>query len=117
VSPPPNNVAADALRGKTASRPLGSQKTLASARLNLKPLGLMKVTLDHNCIIHLSNRTDVGKKIEATVHDKSNQCFVVNIGASEMREQGVRPDQYEKFEELLERAGIAHLPRLHPLMI
>ena len=34
-----------------------------------------------------------------------------------MREQGVRPDQYEKFEELLERAGIAHLPRLHPLMI
>jgi len=80
VSPPPNNVAADALRGKTASRPLGSQKTLASARLNLKPLGLMKVTLDHNCIIHLSNRTDVGKKIEATVHDKSNQCFVVNIG-------------------------------------
>jgi hypothetical protein len=77
----------------------------------------MKITLDHNCIIHLENRTNIGKKVEAIVHDGRNQCFVVNVGASEMREQGVRPDQYGKFEELLEKAGIAHLPRLHPLMI
>ena len=77
----------------------------------------MKITLDHNCIIHLENRTDIGTRVEEIVFDKSNQCFVVNIGASEMREMGVRPDQYEKFEELLELAKIAHLPRLNPLMI
>lgn len=77
----------------------------------------MRVTLDHNCIIHMVNRTDLGCKVKTIVRDERNQCFVVNIGASEMREQGVRPDQYEKFEELLEKAGIAHLPRLHPLMI
>ena len=77
----------------------------------------MKVTLDHNCIIHLENRTDVGLKIERIVADPQYECFVVNIGASEMREKGIRPDQFEKFEELLGSAGIAHLPRLHPVMI
>ena len=77
----------------------------------------MKVTLDHNCIINLVNRTDIGVRVEAIVSNKRNQCFVVNIGASEMREKGVRPDRYERFEELLELAHIAHLPRLNPMMI
>jgi hypothetical protein len=77
----------------------------------------MKITSDHNCVIHLRERTDVGKKVESIVHNTSNQCFVVNIGASEMRDLGVRPDQYEKFEELLDKAGIAHLPRMNPLAI
>lgn len=77
----------------------------------------MKLPLDHNGIIHLEKRTEIGKGVDAIVHDGCNQCFVVNIGASEMREQGVRPDQYEKFEELLEKAGIVDLPRLDPLMI
>ena len=77
----------------------------------------MKVTLDHNCIIHLEHRTEIGEKVEAIVHGEKNQCFVVNIGASEMRKKGVRPDQYEKFEELLNTAGIGHLPRLDPLFI
>jgi hypothetical protein len=75
----------------------------------------MKVTIDHNCIIHLRDQTDVGKRIKAIVHDHPNQCFVVNIGASEMRRDGVRPDRYERFEELLGSVGIAHLPRLDPL--
>jgi hypothetical protein len=77
----------------------------------------MKVTLDHNCIIHLVNRTEIGEKMGAIVHDERNQCFVVNIGASEMLERGVRPNRYDKFEELLETASIAHLPRLDPLLI
>ena len=77
----------------------------------------MKVTLDHNCIIHLTNQTAIGKQVEAIVLDVQNQCFVVNIGASEMWERGVRPDRYDKFEELLETAGVAHLPKLNPLMI
>ncbi len=77
----------------------------------------MKITLDHNCIINLANRTDIGARIKAILSNKENECFVVNIGASEMREKGVRPDHYEKFEELLDLAGITHLPRLNPMMI
>gem|GEM_PF-2191809 len=77
----------------------------------------MKITLDHNCIIDLENRTEIGKIIDEIVSDQSNQCFVVNIGASEMRQKGVLPNHYEKFEELLESARIAHLPRLNPMGI
>jgi hypothetical protein len=77
----------------------------------------MKITLDHNCIINLLNRTETGARVRAILANKEYQCFVVNIGASEMREKGVRPDHYDRFEELLESAGIAHLPRLNPMMI
>jgi hypothetical protein len=77
----------------------------------------MKITLDHNCIIDLEKRTGIGKKIEEIVSHPGNQCFVVNIGASEMRQNGVRPDHYEKFEELLKSAGIERLPRLNPIAI
>ena len=77
----------------------------------------MKITLDHNCIIHLENVTDVGKAVQAIVSNTANECFVVNIGASEMRKKGVRPDKYEKFEELLGQTGLSHLPRLNPMMV
>jgi hypothetical protein len=77
----------------------------------------VKLTLDHNCIIHLEKQTQIGKKVNAIVSDSRHECFIVNIGASEMREKGVRPDQYEKFEELLKLAGVSHLPRLNPMMI
>lgn len=75
----------------------------------------MNITLDHNCIIHLENRTQVGTKIAEIVADKNNECYVVNIGASEMRKMGIRPDNYDKFEELLTVAGVAHLRRLNPM--
>jgi hypothetical protein len=58
-----------------------------------------------------------GERIDAIIRGENIQCFVVNIGASEMRDLGVRPDQYSKFEELLEIAGIADLPRLNPMAI
>jgi len=77
----------------------------------------MKVTLDHNCIINLECRTEIGALIEAIVANPSNDCFVVNIGASEMRERGIRPDKYELFEELLTTARIDHLPRINPMFI
>jgi hypothetical protein len=77
----------------------------------------MKITLDHNCIINLENGTEIGRRVAAIVSAEGNQCFVVNIGASEMRQKGVAPDHYEKFEELLESARIAHLPRLNPMGI
>ncbi len=77
----------------------------------------MRITLDHNCIIHIENGTDVGNAVQVIVSSVNNECFVVNIGASEMRKYGVRPDKYEKFEELLSQTGLAHLPRLNPMMI
>ena len=77
----------------------------------------MKVTLDHNCIINLERRTEIGELVQAVVENPSNECFIVNIGASEMRERGVRPEKYELFEELLATAGIDHLPRINPMLI
>src|SRR5579871_4291633 len=77
----------------------------------------MKVTLDHNCIIHIENTTDVGRAVQAIVANAAYECFVVNIGASEMRAKGVRPDRYDKFEELLRHTGLGQLPRLNPMMI
>lgn len=77
----------------------------------------MRITLDHNCIINLERRTEIGGLIEAIIKDPSNECFIVNIGASEMRERGVRPDKYERFEELLAAAGIDHLRRINPMFI
>jgi hypothetical protein len=77
----------------------------------------MKITLDHNCIIDLVNRTEIGSKIESILANSLTQCFVVNIGASEMRELGVKPETYELFEELLIKAGIENLPRLNPMGI
>lgn len=75
----------------------------------------MKVTLDHNCIIDLANRTAMGGLVSKVVTNSNYQCFVVNIGASEMPERGVKPDRYDKFEELLTEAGIGHLLRLDPM--
>jgi hypothetical protein len=82
-----------------------------------KPLGAMKITLDHNCLIHLADQTNTGIRVKAILSNKENKCFVVNIGASEMRKKGVRPDHYDKFEELLDLSGIANLPRLNPMMM
>jgi hypothetical protein len=77
----------------------------------------MKITLDHNCIIDLVNKTDMGTKIKKIIGNKENECFVVNIGASEMWEKGVRPDHYDMFEKMLDSAGISKLPRLNPMWI
>lgn len=77
----------------------------------------MRVTLDHNCIINLERRTEIGGLVEKIVANPSNDCFVVNIGASEMRKRGVRPDKYERFEQLLATVGIDHLPRINPMIL
>jgi hypothetical protein len=77
----------------------------------------MKLTLDHNCIINLERRTEIGGLLQSIVKDPENECFVVNIGASEMRERGVRPDKYDRFEELLAAAGIGYLSRIDPMLI
>lgn len=78
---------------------------------------IMKLTLDHNCIINAANQTTIGKRVQALASDETNSCYVVDIGASEMREKGVFPDHYDRFVELLTLAQLEHLPRLSPPLI
>jgi hypothetical protein len=77
----------------------------------------VKVTFDHNCLIHLENGGGIADCIRTVVKNPAYECFVVNVGATEMRRFGVRPDNYGAFEELLARIGIAELPRLDPIAI
>ena len=77
----------------------------------------MKITFDHNCVIHLENGGETADRIRSIVDNPAHRSFVVNVGASEMQRFGVRPDNYGAFEELLTRVGIAHLPRLDPIGI
>lgn len=77
----------------------------------------MKVTLDHNCIIDLLSSTPTSSLIRPKMTTGAHDFFVVEFGASEMRQRGVRPDHYDQFERLLVEAGIANLPRLCPMGI
>lgn len=77
----------------------------------------MKITLDHNCLIHAANNTDIGKKVKNIVNIENIKCFVVNIGASEMREKGIVPDRYDLFEQFLHEIGFSDFERLNPLGI
>jgi len=77
----------------------------------------MKITLDHNCLINCERGGETADLIRATIANDQHQCFVVNVGASEMQRFGVRPDNYGAFEKLLVDIGLAHLPRLDPIGI
>ena len=77
----------------------------------------MKLTLDHNVIIDLANGSANIARLRAMLADEQHQAYVVEIGASEMRQRGIRPDRFDLFEELLDAAGIRALPRLMPMMI
>jgi hypothetical protein len=77
----------------------------------------MKLTLDHNVVIDLANGSPRVGRICAALANASHHCFVVEIGASEMRQRGIKPSRYDLFEQLLQRAGIDSLPRLAPMMI
>lgn len=77
----------------------------------------MKLTLDHNVIIDLANGSKNVARLRQVLSGNGHQAFVVEIGASEMRQRGIKPDRYDLFERLLEEAGIASLPRLAPMMI
>jgi len=52
-------------------------------------LDRMKITLDHNCLIHLEQGGVVPDNIRATIANDQHQCFVVNVGASEMQRFGL----------------------------
>lgn len=77
----------------------------------------MKLTLDHNVVIDLANGSPRVDRVRAALVEDSHHCFVVEIGASEMRQRGIKPNRYDLFEQLLQEAGIASLPRLAPMMI
>ncbi|WP_424684235.1 hypothetical protein [Frateuria sp. YIM B11624] len=77
----------------------------------------MKLTLDHNVLIDLANGSANVVRLRESLATKQHEGFVVEIGASEMRQRGIKPDRYDLFERLLEEAGVASLPRLAPMMI
>jgi len=77
----------------------------------------MKITLDHNCLIHVENGGPIAERLRVLMNNTEHQCFVVNVGASEMQRFGVCPDNYLAFEQFLTRIGAAHLPRLDPIGI
>ncbi|MCR5886110.1 hypothetical protein LRS03_25955 [Rhizobacter sp. J219] len=77
----------------------------------------MKATLDHNVIIDLANDSAEVAPLRAAIASGLYEAYVVEIGASEMRQRGIQPDRYDLFEELLLQAGIAQLPRLSPMLI
>ena len=77
----------------------------------------MRLTIDHNVIIDLAKDSPNIKRLREVLADERHQVYVVEIGASEMRKRGIRPNRIDLFEELLEEAGIRRLPRLMPMMI
>lgn len=77
----------------------------------------MKLTLDHNVIIDLAHGCANVARLREILVANEHEAYVVEMGASEMRKMGVRPDRYDLFEELLKQAGVESLPRLTPMMI
>ena len=77
----------------------------------------MKLTLDHNIVIDFANGSPRVERVRKVLANGSHQAFVVEVGASEMRQRGNKPDRYDLFEQLLQHAGIDLLPRLAPMMI
>lgn len=78
----------------------------------------MKITFDHNCIIDaLESDSPSGREIRSIVAERKFDCAVTDLGASEMRQLGIRPDRYDLFEQLLVDAGMDSLTRLQPMMI
>lgn len=75
----------------------------------------MKLTLDHNVIIDFATDSPRIARLRDVINEGSHQAHVVEIGASEMRQYGIRPDRYDLFEQLLAQAGLAAVPRLAPM--
>ncbi len=80
-------------------------------------LGVMNLTLDHNVIIDLANGSESVARLREMLASNQHQGYVVEIGASEMRQRGIRPNRFDLFEELLDEAGIRALPRLVPMAV
>lgn len=77
----------------------------------------MKVTLDHNVVIDLAKGSPNIQTLSRRLENRSLEAYVVEVGASEMRERGIQPDRYDLFEDLLRQAVLESVPRLTPLMV
>lgn len=77
----------------------------------------MKITLDHNCLIDLANLTEAGQTIKSIIDSPKFECSIVNIGASEMRENGILPDRYDLFDKFLMSIGVEKLERISPMFL
>ena len=77
----------------------------------------MKLTLDHNVVIDFVVGSPRVARLRDALSAESHQVHIVEIGASEMRRRGIRPDRYDPFEQLLAHAGLGNLPRLAPMAI
>src|SRR3954470_18822204 len=75
-----------------------------------------RITLDHNVVIDMANNSANVEALRKAVSKRTYEAFVVEIGASEMRQRGIRPDRYDLFEDLLREAGLEFAPRLSPMM-
>ena len=77
----------------------------------------MKLTLDHNVVIDFVEGSPRVTGLREVLEDPSYQAHVVEIGASEMRQRGIKPGRYDLFDQLLSQAGLAELPRLAPMAV
>jgi hypothetical protein len=78
---------------------------------------MLKITLDHNCLIESNESSSNGKRIRGLISSSSYQCYIANIGASELLPGRVRPTNYNEFETALSMLGLDHLPRLEPMAL
>jgi hypothetical protein len=74
-------------------------------------------TLDHNLLIDIQQQNEHGVLIASKIKNAPHSFCVVNIGASELRLGGIRPDRYDLFEQFPQDIGLAELPRLNPLLL
>lgn len=77
----------------------------------------MRITLDHNCLIDLEKDTNEGQALRNIISSTKHECFVVNIGASELREKGIRPDRYHLFDKFINDLGLGEIKRLDPMAL
>jgi hypothetical protein len=78
---------------------------------------LPKVTLDHNCLIHIKQNTSIGVHIRSLINRQDYEFHVVNVGASEMCANLEYASNYEAFEKFLNKIDLANHLRLSPMFI
>lgn len=57
----------------------------------------MKVTLDHNCLIGIKKNNTNCSALMALIGSGQHGFFIVNVGSSELRQGGIRADNYSSF--------------------
>lgn len=77
----------------------------------------MKITVDHNVLLDFVVDSPRIVKLREKIAAGVYAPYVVEVGASEMRQGGAQADHYDQFEVLLRDAGLDSAPRLAPIAI